>query len=319
MEAKESTAKEEVKEIKKVYGSYLKDEIVSIKPVASKGKWTDLRVAGQDNKKDPFIYNKVKRSVQVPLKTYAHGGGVVQILDDQKRVLIRQFEGEFPDGMTQKEFFEKELGVNLNTTLEEEKNFWRKDKRSRVTLDRTGIQLNLSIPIDMLRYLILLSCKALIAPSFEESDKKASYEFMIVDEGKLTSKKVAAANLKAKAYGEFALITGSKEKMVGFIKSLGRVIPQTHSEDWLKNEVLTVLENSPENFLSIVNDPNYSAKIFVQNATEVGAIIKKGDKRYTLDNGIELGELTDVINYLGNPEHQDTKMRIKARIDMAKK
>ena len=278
-----------------------------------------MLVAGQDKTKDPFLLNKVKRSYQVPLNSENKGGGVKIILEDQRRVKIQKYIESYPNGMTEKEFFEKELGVDLNPTMPTDKNFWRSDKRGRVVLTKEGTTLNLNQPLDMLKYKILLSNKTMISPSYEDRVLKASYEFMIVEESKVTVKKLEEANFKAQAYIKFAEVTNSKTSTVGFIKSLGRTIPATATEDWLKNEVLTVVENKPEYFLEIVNHPQYNERIFVQEAVEVGAIIRKGEKRYTLDNGAELGELTDVVNYLLNPDNQEVKMRIKAKIDLAKR
>jgi hypothetical protein len=265
------------------------------------------------------LLNKVKRSYQVPLNSENKGGGVKIILEDQRRVKIQKYIESYPNGMTEKEFFEKELGVDLNPTMPTDKNFWRSDKRGRVVLTKEGTTLNLNQPLDMLKYKILLSNKTMISPSYEDRVLKASYEFMIVEESKVTVKKLEEANFKAQAYIKFAEVTNSKTSTVGFIKSLGRTIPATATEDWLKNEVLTVVENKPEYFLEIVNHPQYNERIFVQEAVEVGAIIRKGEKRYTLDNGAELGELTDVVNYLLNPDNQEVKMRIKAKIDLAKR
>ena len=222
-------------------------------------------------------------------------------------------------GMTQKEFFEKELGINLNPTLPQDTNFWRTDRRGRVILTKEGTTLNLNLSLDMLKYHILLSNKMLVSPSYDERVLKATYEFMIVDESKVTSKKLEEANVRADAYIKFAEITNSRKATIGFIKSLGRTIPATASDEWLKNEVLNVVDSNPNYFLEIVNHPQYQERIFVQEATEAGAIIRKGEKRYTLDNGSELGDLTDVIGYLMNPDNQEVKMRIKAKIELAKK
>jgi hypothetical protein len=306
-------------ETKKVYGSFLQDRIVSVKPVESSGKWSNLLVQGQDRSKDPFLLNKVKRSYQVPLNSEMRGGGVKVILDDQRRVLIQKYEESFPNGMTQKEFFEKELGVNLNPTLPQDTNFWRTDRRGRVILTKEGTTLNLGLPLDMLKYLILLSNKMLVSPSYDDRVLKATYEFMIVDEHKVTSKKLEEASVKAQAYVKFAEVTNSKAATIGFIKSLGRTIPATATEDWLKGEVLNIVDSNPIYFLEIVNHPQYNERIFVQEAIEAGAIIRKGEKRYTLDNGSELGDLTDTISYLLNPDNQDVKLRIKAKIELAKK
>jgi hypothetical protein len=307
------------KENKTVYGTFLQDRIVAVKPVESSGKWSTLLVQGQDKAKDPFLLNKAKRSYQVPLNSVNLGGGVKVILDDQRRVLIEKYKESHPNGMTQKEFFEKELGVNLNPTLPHEENFWRTDRRGRVTLTKEGTTLNLNNALDMLKYLILLANKMLISPSYDERTLKATYEFMIVDESKVTVKKLEEASIKAQAYVKFAEITNSKKATIGFIKSLGRAIPATATEDWLKSEVLTIVDNNPNYFLEVVNHPQYESRIFVQEAIEAGAIIRKGEKRYTLDNGAELGDLTDTINYLNNPDNQEVKLRVKAKVELAKK
>lgn len=304
---------------KQVYGTFLQNRIVAIKPVESSGKWGTLLVQGQDNKKDPFMYNKTKRSFQVPLNNANLGGGVKVILDDQKRVKVQKYMESFPNGMTQKEFFEKELGVDLNPTLKQEDNFWRTDRRGRVVLTKEGTTLNLNQSLDMLKYLILLADKMRISPSYDDRTLKATYEFMIVDESKVTTKKLEEANVKANAFVKYAEITNSKTATIGFIKSLGRTIPATASDEWLKNEVLNIVDSNPIYFLEIVNHPQYAERIFVQEAVEAGAVIRKGEKRYTLDNGAELGDMTDVINYLLNPDNQEVKLRVKAKIDLAKR
>ena len=322
MTAKTATKKviEKPKKAKKVWESYLKNEKVSVRPIESSGKWSTLLVKGQDKKKDPFMYNKVKRSYQVPLNDFRRGGGVKIILDDQKRRLIEKYAIKYPEGMTQKEFFENELGVDLNPNKPvKDGNFWRVDKRGRVTMTKEGLVLDLSLSIDMLKYHILLSNTKLISPSYDNRLLKATFEFMIVDDGKITSKKVEEAQLKAKAYIKYAEITSNTEKMVGFIRSIGRTIPTTHSDDWLKSEILAVLEDGTANFLAIIDHPQYDAKIFVQRAIDSGAVKKMNNRRYVLDNGIELGDLVDTISYLSDPENQEVKMRITAQIELAKK
>jgi hypothetical protein len=307
------------KSIKKVYGTFLKDRIVNIKPVESSGKWNTLLVKGQDKNKDPFLYNKVKRSYQVPLNSERRGGGVKVILDNYKKVLIEKYEDKFPEGMTEQQFFEEELGTNLNPMLPREENFWRIDKRGRVTLTKKGLTLNLKQAIDMLRFKVLTSNKMLVSPSYDDRVLKATYEFMVVDEGLVTSRKVEEAELKAKAYTRFAEITSSEDNMIGFIKALGRTIPVNHSKNWLKSEILTVLDNDSSHFLGIVNDPLYDNKIFIQDAVEARAINRMSNKRYTLDTGVELGDLHSTIQYLTDPDNQEVKLRIKSQIEMAKK
>jgi hypothetical protein len=314
----EKTAKETKESI--VYGSFLQDLIVDVKAIESSGRWRNLLVDGQGAKmkKEPYLFGKIKRSFQVPLNDERKGGGIKIILDNNKKIYIEKYMDRFPKGMTEQEFFEKELNINLNPTLPKDENFWRTDKRGRVTLTKAGTTLNLNLPMDMIRYKILMCNKKLIAPNYDERKNRATYEFMIVNQGKLTSRRIEEANIKAEAFKRYTEITASMSQMRGFIKSLGRTLPANHSEDWMKAEILTVLENSNNKFLSIVNDPMYNKKIFVQEAVEAGAIKRMNNKRYVLDNGVELGDLVGTINWLSDPEHQETRLRITSQIEMAK-
>lgn len=314
----EQTAK--VKATKeKIYGSFLKDQILMVKPVESSGKWNNLLVKGQDMKNDPFILGKVKRSYQVPLNSHYNGGGVKIVFDHQKKVLIKKYEDSFPEGMTEQEFFEKELGVDLNPRLSKDSNFWRNDRRGRVILTKEGLRLNLNNSIDMLRYKILMVNSSKISPSYDERKNSQSYEFMIVNENSLVSKRVEAAEVEANAYVKFAEIIRTPDTMIGFIKSLGKSVPIKYTNDWLKTEVLNVLKTDVNKFLSIIEDPLFEDRIFVQEAVEAGALKRMNDKRYVTDGGIELGDLLSTINWLNNGDNQGARLRIKSQIEMSKK
>jgi len=300
--------------VERKYGSFLKEKIVDVKPVESSGKWRNLLSKGQEMNKSPFILNKVKRSFQVPLNSHRNGGGVKIILDDNSKIIIEKYKDSYPEGMTERQFFEKELGVDLNpNTPKNENNFWRTDKRGRVTLTKEGTTLNLNTPMDMLRYKILVCNTLLISPSYEVRKNKQTYEFMIVDQNQHISQRVEQADIKSKAFTKYSEITSNATKMKDFIRAIGRTIPVNYSEDWLKSEILTILEASEKNFLSIVEDSDYKAKAFIQKAVEAGSINRLNNKRYTLDNGKEVGDLTDVIKYL--EENQELRMKIKAQID----
>jgi hypothetical protein len=184
-------------------------------------------------------------------------------------------------------------------------------------LTKQGVTLNLNNPLEMLKFKILMASPSLIAPNYEVRKMKQTYEFMVVDQGKIISKRVEQAAVKSKAYAKYAEITASTTKMKQFIKALGRTIPVNYTEDWLTDEVLTVLENSNHEFLAITNDPQFKDKVFMQEAVEAGAVRRLSDKRYTLDNGIELGDLQSAIKWVNNPDNQETKLRMKARIEMA--
>jgi len=315
----ETKIKTKISETKIVWESFLEKRTVEVKPIESSGKWKKLLVAGQDLTKEPFMFNKVKKSFQVPLMSARKGGGIKMVLDDINKKMIKKYVDGFPNGMTEREFFEKELGVDLNPYSPPAENFWRTDKKSRVTLTKQGMTLDLNTALGMFRYKILISNHNLISPSYEERRNRATYEFMIVNQGKLISKRAEAGKLKTRAFAEYGKIVSNDSNMKGFIRALGRTIPANYTSDWLETEILQVLEESPEGFLRIVEDPTYKGKIFMQQAVEVGAVKKMNDRRYTLDNGVEIGDLTQALRWMEDPENQDMHMRVKSQVEMANK
>ena len=58
---KDKTAEETnvVEAPKKVYGSFLKDQVLKVKPVESSGRWANLLVSGQENNIIEKIINKI--------------------------------------------------------------------------------------------------------------------------------------------------------------------------------------------------------------------------------------------------------------------
>ena len=69
--------------------------------------------------------------------------------------------------------------------------------------------------------------------------------------------------------------------------------------------------------LSVINDPNFELKIFIEDALSVGAILKDGT-RYSLPGGDKIGGiLTDVIDYFKDAVNQDIYLKIKNQIDLS--
>jgi hypothetical protein len=139
---------------------------------------------------------------------------------------------------------------------------------------------------------------------------------MLVDENKVINQKVAEAQTKADAYIKYGQLVENMASAFGFLRSMGRAIPASATEEWIKGQILEVVERNPKEFLNIISDPHYNIKIFIQKAIEAGAITRMSEKRYVLDNGVELGDIVDTCNYLNDPSNQEVKLRIKAKIEL---
>lgn len=315
MKEEETNIKEQPAKAKPIK-NFLIDKKIKVVPVQAGKKWSELLVDGDKRKDEPFMLNKVKRSYQVPLKPVEQGGGVHVILDNLVAYKTVQFPNE---ELTEQQFFEKMLGTDLNPLLPKEQNFFRMDKRSRVQMDKRGMTLNLANALDMLKYKILKSNKKKIAPSAELHDRRATYEFMLLDERAEIDKGARLADIKSKAAIKYAEISQSEKSMVDFFKVLGKGIPVMVDEKWLKTNIYKLVELDPELFLSYATDSFYQDKIRIHDAVQLGVLRKIKDDLYALDNGHEIGTITDVITYLNDPQNGTIKARIQSAKELAEK
>jgi hypothetical protein len=296
------------KKPEKVLHNYLQNKRIKVVPVGAGAKWSNLLVGGEEKRKDPFLFDKIKRSYQVPFKAAKSGGGLHTVLDNT----IPRYTVQYPnEKLTEQQFFEKVLGVDLNPLLPRETNFWMTDKRSRVVIDKKGLVLDLKEVMGMLKYKILLSNRKKVAPSPEMQNQRASYEFMLVDESVKMNKMAAEADLKSKAMIKYAQITQSTKTMLDFIKVTGKGFPTNPEEVWLKSEIFKMCDTDPRLFLSYAEDDYYELKILIHDGVKVGALRKLKDNLYSLDNGYEIGTLNDTITYLSQPDNQAIVARIE--------
>lgn len=292
---------------RKEFKNYLEKRKVKVKPVESSGKWSNLLIKGEERRKDPFLLNKAKRSFQIP---YNRKGELVKVLDDYES----HYTAQFPDQkLTEQQFFEKVLGFDLSRFVQGKKNFWRFNEKGRVTIGKQGLDLNLSEALDMLKYKILLAQDS-IAKTYE-SRLSGNYEFVMVDQNKLISKRLEVSKSKADAYAKLTELLANERRMIDFIKATGKNVPIKVTNDWLKDQLVTSLENDYAGFLNIANDELFEDRVFIYDAVKAGGIIKVSKARYALDNGKELGDIRDTIHFFRDPEHQELKLRIQSQID----
>lgn len=292
--------------------NYLEDRKVTIRPIPGNGEWSSILQNGDIVKEEPFILKKAKRGYQIP---FARGGGLVKIFDNFNAHYTVQFPEE---RMTEQAFFEKVMGTDLNpltvtNTVTGVVNFWKDDIRSRIILTRDSKTLDLSDPSQMIQYRVAMA-QDNIANSWEERFN-GLFDFVIVDEDRVVSRRLEETQDKSDAYAELAKLIASETKMRNFIKATGKSIPMKAREPWLKDQIITTLESDYKKFLMIVKDDLFHDKVFIADALRVQALIKLSSKRYALDNGKEIGTIEDMAHYLRNPNQQELRIRIKGQIE----
>jgi len=279
----------------------LPKKTVLVVPVRRKGKWL-----GTDHEAN-FLFKHSYFSVVVPRS--ATTGAFVDPLTDEERTFL-----ESPaSGLA--------LGPDALSVHKRDENYW---SEYRVKLDKNVLQLDLSKPIDYIRYKVLLVNKDLIAPSAEEKFGKGTYKFAIVEEGYQNEEKVKAASSKTEAYKAFGAMMHSVEKMRNFLnvyqtqKPGGKSLPPNAGSDFLTAEIEKIVEGDLTGFLNLTKDDRYEEKVLIYNALKARALHREG-LTFKLPEGIVIGDtMESVISFMKNPVNNEEVIKLKARIENSK-
>ena len=238
--------------------------------------------------------------------------------------------GGFADVLTkdEKKFLEYKLGLEPNalSVHNRNNNFWSDANEQgigRVELIKGDNPFDLSNPIDYIKYKILLANKDQIAPSMQalQDKPKATYKFVIINEGDTAKAANTRVTLKARAYMEFGKINEDKDKMRIIIETIdGRPTAADSKIEYLQGKIGELIESNTKMFLQVVKDPLLDNKILIKKAIEAGVISNRGNYLYLRESNMPLCEegqeptLNIAAKYLSLPKHQELKFSIEAKI-----
>lgn len=238
--------------------------------------------------------------------------------------------GGFADVLTkdEKKFLEYKLGLEPNalSVHNRNNNFWSDANEQgigRVELIKGDNPFDLSNPIDYIKYKILLANKDQIAPSIQalQDKPKATYKFVIINEGDTAKAANTRVTLKAQAYMEFGKVNEDKDKMRIIIETIdGRPTAANSKIEYLQGKIGELIESNTKMFLQVVKDPLLDNKVLIKKAIEAGIIANRGSYLYLKDGNLPLCEngqeptLNIAAKYLGLPKQQELKFSIEAKV-----
>lgn len=294
----------------KVTVNFLKNKLVIVKAIHREGKWATL--LAQDIK-DSNMFPGAKRGYTVPFQTSTNS--LVQIFENTTKYKTPFYD----DPITEQEFFERQLGLEKGAMNPYAKDcFWKKDVRSRVVVPKEGITLNLSNPVDYVKYSILKANKHLVAPSWKERFKSPEYMFAICDDDSETDSRLDEMEMKLKVIEAFSRVTKDKESMIDFLKVKGEVVPKIIKESKIKADIFQYSNDNPKQFLRIADDPNFEIKVFIADAIRAGSITKLSANEYELNGVIIANSEAELIKWIHDPENSKAKIKIKHQIENSK-
>lgn len=232
--------------------------------------------------------------------------------------------GQYVNVLTndEKAYLEEVMGLEYNalSIYKKENNYW---DNFFVRLTKQSVYLDLSNPDDYIKYKVLLANKDFIAPSLQalEDNRKATYQFVLVQEGEETSKANKNMSYTMQCYMEFGKIQDNFDVLRTLVELLeGKPVAKTTKIDFLKERVNNLIQADAKVFLKTIQDPMLYTKVTIKKAIEAGVISNRGGMLYLKSDGTPLcGDneeptLNVAAKFLNHPKRQDLKFSIEAKI-----
>jgi hypothetical protein len=252
-----------------------------------------------------FLFGKAYFEVTVPRKV--SNGELVDPLTPEERAYFESEESNLS------------LKVGDLSIYKEKSNYWNK---FRLKLDKSVLVLDLSNPMDYIKYKVLLTNKNSIAGPDDQIYK--THKFQIKEEGHENEAKVKSAADNMEAYKLFGKMEDSPTKMRNFLnvyqmeKPGGKSVPAKATREFLIAEVEKVVEGDKTTFLKILKDDNYEKKVLIYQALKAKALVRDGLKFKTPEDSIIGNNLKEAMDYLYDPLNSEELLKVKARIDNSK-
>lgn len=266
-----------------------------------------------------FVKRKVGMAAHVDENHVISGG----MLSGSKKKFCAplQKNGNIANILTseEKDYLEKETGLNLSVYGE----FWEKFYVS-LYKDDANNRFDMSNPMDYISIKILESLSNDVAKSWNDRNKKQTYQFVITRSDEEFKEKKAKLDTKKSAWKLYGKIEDDREKLIGILKLLtNQPISVDSKLNWIQGKVEEYLDSMPSQFLSIVEDPSFDTKVLINKGVDSGLIIRNSNKYSTVD-GLDLCEngqvpsFDNAVRYLDNAKNQEVRSLIEARIDNGK-
>ena len=214
-----------------------------------------------------FMYTGCVRSYPVPVKK---SGGLLPIINKDEE-----------------EFFEDMLNLEkgaLSFHNKKKDGFWTQ-RNFCVTIDKEGMILDLSDPMDYLKWRLLKEIPE-IAPDWD-SRYNGNYWFALVDQEYEDHEESRKTMLKLTVAEHFSKIKNSPTKLRNFLRVYGKKAPANASQEWMVSEIGKLMDSTVdvlEKMKLVFEDKSFDMKLFISKAVDCGALKLQANK-YMLPGG----------------------------------
>ena len=294
---KKAKPKSEVQEDDEVMVNCLRNERIEVRFVPKLGKI--------DNPKHVMFGGMAEGAIKMYTVPMLQSGQYVNVLTNDEKAYLEEVMG---------------LEYNALSIYKKVDNYW---DNFFVRLTKQSIYLDLSNPNDYIKYKVLLANKDYIAPSLQalEDNRRATYQFVLVQEGEETSKANKNMSYTMQCYMEFGKVQDNFDVLRTLVELLeGKPVAKTTKIDFLMERINKLIQADAKIFLKVIQDPMLYTKVTIKKAIEAGVISNRGGMLYLKSDGTPLCEdneeptLNVAAKFLNNPKRQDLKFSIEAKI-----
>ena len=220
-----------------------------------------------------------------------------------------------------------QLEPNALSIHKKTNNFWDDSNDqgvNKVVLHKHDNVLDLSNPVDYIKYKILLANSDLIAPSHTELMERpqATYQFEIIHEQEEAKEAAGGISVMQKCFAEYGKVENDADTLRTIVEIFTKRPTSANTKlPAIQKEIFNCIQRDDRMFLRIITDPLLRFKTLIVMAAEAGVIAKKNDGYYYLmEDGRPLCELNEnstldnAAKYLSNPKRQDLLFRIEGKL-----
>jgi hypothetical protein len=236
-------------------------------------------------------------------------GSLVQVLTEEEQRLL-----ESPKYLN--------LPEGTLSPYRREDNYWERTS-TKVVIPERGLELDLSNPMDYIRYKIALVNKDLIAPDSSSKFDKVTYVFYVKSDKEEVSTRISKSQKLKKAYSFASKLEENESSLRNFLTVYGKRPTKEMSKSQLISEVDKLIEFDIDTFIQVAEDPLFEEKLLILDAAYYGIIDKKGNKFYlktgeALATKGDIPTLTNAAKFIKSKDNQELLLTLTAKLEKKK-
>lgn len=168
-----------------------------------------------------------------------------------------------------------------------------------IALTIEGMELDLRMPMDRLRYAILRNHPDIAT---DKSKIKPNHRFYLVNEMEEMKKANKRAEIKDQCAALYRELTSAERREFCVVLGHGNNV-QNWPDEEVNFQLRKMLEAEPEKFLKMFNDPNKDLRLMIQKAINMGILAKRaGEQIYYGDDLVAVG-MDEVVKWFKDPRN----------------